>query len=36
MDGSEIVEIISLQTGRIIVMQTFPMVREGDATFVIA
>ena len=36
MDGSEIAEIISLQTGRIIVMQTFPMVREGDATFVIA
>ena len=35
MDGSEVVEIIAQQTGRIIVMQTFPMVRQGDATFVI-
>ena len=36
IDGSQSVELIAGQSGTIIVLHTFSMVREGDATFVIA
>ena len=36
IDGSESAELIAGQSGTILVLHTFSMVREGDATFVIA
>jgi len=36
MDGSQTESIISEQTGHVVVIHTFSMVRRGDATFVIA
>ncbi|MEC9095220.1 MAG: M14 family metallopeptidase [Planctomycetota bacterium] len=36
IDGEQTAEVLAAQSGTIIVLHTFPMVREGDAMFVIA
>jgi predicted deacylase len=36
IDGTQCQELIAGQSGTLIVLHTFSMVREGDATFVIA